>query len=215
MKTKKSTPSVKSSRVKSVSSFDNSIELTQQNALEKSMHSILTTLGENPDREGLKNTPKRYAKAMQFLTSGYHKNLESIVGDALFEEERSEIVLVRNIELYSLCEHHLLPFTGKAHVAYLPNKKIIGLSKIPRIVDMYARRLQVQERLTSEISETLMKLLKPRGVAVIIESYHYCMMMRGVQKQNSYTVTSSMLGQFRTNSATRAELLSLLKLDSI
>ena len=142
-------------------------------------------------------------------------NLESIVGDALFEEERSEIVLVRNIELYSLCEHHLLPFTGKAHVAYLPNKKIIGLSKIPRIVDMYARRLQVQERLTSEISETLMKLLKPRGVAVIIESYHYCMMMRGVQKQNSYTVTSSMLGQFRTNAATRAELLSLLKLDSI
>lgn len=173
-------------------------------------HEMLTLLGEKPEREGLKDTPKRYAKAMEFLTSGYDRTIEEVVGTALFDEGSSEIVIVRDIELFSLCEHHLLPFYGKAHVAYLPNGKIIGLSKIPRIVDMYARRLQVQERLTTQISETLMKVLNPLGVAVIIEADHMCMMMRGVQKQNSSTVTSSMLGVFRTESTTRMELLSLL-----
>jgi GTP cyclohydrolase I len=171
---------------------------------------ILELLGEDPSREGLRDTPKRYAKALQFLTSGYEKNVEHIVGKALFKEDSSEIVIVRDIELFSLCEHHLLPFYGKAHVAYIPDGKIIGLSKIPRIVDVYARRLQVQERLTTQISEKLMEILKPHGVAVIIESFHLCMMMRGVEKQSSYTITSSMLGTFRDNSVTRGELLNLL-----
>lgn len=147
---------------------------------------------------------------MQFLTSGYNKSVKDIVGNALFTEDSNEIVIVRDIELFSLCEHHMLPFYGKAHVAYIPTGKVIGLSKIPRIVDMYARRLQVQERLTNQISQTLMKTLKADGVAVIIEAFHLCMMMRGVEKQNSYTITSSMLGSFRENSDTRKELLSLL-----
>ncbi len=173
---------------------------------------ILKLLGEDPRREGLRDTPKRYAKAMQFLTSGYTANFDKLVGKALFKEgsSGSEIVIVRDIELFSLCEHHLLPFSGKAHVAYIPNGKIIGLSKIPRIIDGYARRLQVQERLTTQISEHLMRILKPLGVAVIIESSHLCMMMRGVEKQNSYTITSSMLGVFREDARTRQELLSLL-----
>lgn len=174
------------------------------------MTAILKELGEDPSREGLKSTPKRYARAMQFLTSGYNKSVKDIVGNALFTEDSNEIVIVRDIELFSLCEHHMLPFYGKAHVAYIPTGKVIGLSKIPRIVDMYARRLQVQERLTNQISQTLMKTLKADGVAVIIEAFHLCMMMRGVEKQNSYTITSSMLGSFRENSDTRKELLSLL-----
>jgi GTP cyclohydrolase I len=178
--------------------------------LMKNVHSILTALGENPKREGLKSTPKRYAKAMQFLTSGYEKNIDEIINGAIFHESASEIVLVRDIELFSLCEHHLLPFFGKAHVAYIPNGKIIGLSKIPRIVDVYSRRLQVQERLTHQISEELMNILTPHGVAVIIEADHLCMMMRGVEKQNSRTITSSMLGCFRTDPITRKELLHLL-----
>ncbi|MFZ9595988.1 MAG: GTP cyclohydrolase I FolE [Bdellovibrionia bacterium] len=176
----------------------------------KNVHSILSALGENPKREGLKSTPKRYAKAMQFLTSGYSKNIDEIVNGALFHESASEIVLVRDIELFSLCEHHLLPFFGKAHVAYIPNGTIIGLSKIPRIVDVFSRRLQVQERLTQQISEELMRILNPLGVAVIIEADHLCMMMRGVEKQNSRTITSSMLGNFRTDPITRKELLHLL-----
>ncbi|HUP56252.1 MAG TPA: GTP cyclohydrolase I FolE [Bdellovibrionota bacterium] len=171
---------------------------------------ILGLLGENTTREGLKRTPERYAKAMQFLTSGYDRSPDVIVGKALFKEDSSEIVIVRDIELFSLCEHHLLPFYGKAHVAYIPNGTIVGLSKIPRLVDVFARRLQVQERLTTQISEELMRLLKPHGVAVIIEAFHLCMMMRGVEKQSSYTITSSMLGEFRNNATTRKELLHLL-----
>ncbi len=174
------------------------------------MKEILALLGENPKREGLIRTPQRYAKAMRFLTSGYESNIDEIIGNALFKEDQSEIVILKDIELFSLCEHHLLPFFGKAHVAYIPNGKIIGLSKIPRIVDVFSRRLQVQERLTTQISETLMKKLGARGVAVIIEASHLCMMMRGVEKQNSYTITSSMLGDFRTEPTTRKELLHLL-----
>jgi len=175
---------------------------------------IIKLLGEDAHREGLKRTPKRYAKAMEFLTSGYQRNIDHIVGDALFDEPSnepaSEIIIVRDIELFSLCEHHLLPFYGKAHVAYIPTGKIIGLSKIPRIVDTFARRMQVQERLTVQISNELMRILKAEGVAVIIEAFHLCMMMRGVEKQNSYTITISMLGSFRDDSKTRQELMSLL-----
>lgn len=182
-------------------------------ALEQLMKNVrdnLVLLGENPKREGLLDTPKRYAKAMDFLTSGNRSNIDKIVGKALFHEASNEIVIVRDIELFSMCEHHMLPFYGRAHVAYVPNGKVIGLSKIPRIVDVYARRLQVQERMTSQISEELMRVLKPHGVAVIIEASHLCMMMRGVEKQRSYTITSSMLGVFREQAATRAELLHLL-----
>jgi GTP cyclohydrolase I len=174
------------------------------------MRSIIEDLGEEPTREGLAQTPQRYAKAMRFLTSGYKADVQKIVGNALFKQESSEIVIVRDIELFSLCEHHMLPFYGKAHVAYIPKGKIIGLSKIPRIIDVFARRLQVQERLTTQVSEELMRILKPHGVAVIIECYHLCMMMRGVEKQNSSTITSSMLGVFRENAITRQELLHLL-----
>jgi len=178
--------------------------------MKKNVRSTLELLGEDVEREGLKDTPKRHAKAMQFLTSGYDKDIDSIVGKALFKEKSNEMVIVRDIEIFSLCEHHLLPFYGKAHVAYIPDGKVIGLSKIPRIVDVYARRLQVQERLTTQISAKLMEVLQPLGVAVIIEAFHLCMMMRGVEKQNSYTITSSMQGSFRDNAITRQELLALL-----
>jgi GTP cyclohydrolase I len=178
--------------------------------IESSLTQILREIGEDPKREGLQSTPKRYAKSMRFLTSGYEVDLKSIVGEGVFNAEASEIVLVRDIELYSLCEHHLLPFYGRAHVAYLPRKKILGLSKIPRVVDAYSRRLQVQERLTSQIADAIVELINPTGVAVIIEAYHLCMMMRGVGKQNSKTVTSKMLGEFRKNATTRQELLHLL-----
>ena len=176
----------------------------------KGTRKLLAALGEDSTREGLLDTPKRYAKAMEYLTSGYHKTTESVVGDALFNEGSSEIVVVRDIELFSMCEHHMLPFYGKAHVAYIPNGKIIGLSKIPRVLDVYARRFQVQERLTSQVAEELVRILKPQGVAVIIEAFHLCMMMRGVQKQHSYTITSAMRGKFRTDPITRQELLALL-----
>jgi GTP cyclohydrolase I len=176
----------------------------------KNITSTIEAVGEDVNREGLKETPHRYAKSMEFLTSGYTTNIDEIVGKAIFNEDSSEIVVVRDIELFSLCEHHLLPFYGKAHVAYIPNGKIIGLSKIPRIIDAFARRLQVQERLTTQISEELMRVLKPLGAAVIIEASHLCMMMRGVEKQNSYTITSSMLGAFRDDPTTRKELLFLL-----
>lgn len=179
-------------------------------ALTGPIRAMLSSLGEDVEREGLIDTPFRYAKAMRFLTSGYNKKVEDVVGKALFKQESSEIVIIRDIELFSLCEHHLLPFYGKAHVAYLPKGKIIGLSKIPRIVDVYARRLQVQERLTTQVADAVEKLLKPHGVAVIIEAFHLCMMMRGVEKQNSYTLTSAMRGAFKKNPTTRAELLSLL-----
>jgi len=170
---------------------------------------ILKEVGENPKREGLIKTPERASKAMQFLTQGYDLDAEEILKSALFNEDYSEMVIVKDIELYSLCEHHILPFFGKAHIAYIPNGKIVGLSKIPRIVDVFARRLQVQERLTDQIVNVIDKVLKPRGVAVVIEASHMCMMMRGVQKQNSVTTTSGFRGAFKTME-TRMEFLKLI-----
>jgi len=170
---------------------------------------IIEGLGEDPEREGLLKTPERAAKAMQFLTSGYNIDAEGILRSAMFKEEYSEMVLVKDIELYSLCEHHLLPFLGKAHIAYIPNGYIVGLSKIPRVVDVFARRLQVQERLTLEILNAIEHTLKPLGVAIVIEASHMCMMMRGVQKQNSVTTTSAFTGQFQKQE-TRAEFLNLI-----
>ena len=172
---------------------------------------LIESIGEDPNREGLRNTPKRATKALEFLTQGYKQSLDKIVNGALFSSESDEMVIVKNIELYSLCEHHLLPFIGKCHIAYLPNKKIIGLSKAARIVDMFARRLQVQENLTREIAVTLDRVTEAKGVGVIIEAQHLCMMMRGVEKQNSIMTTSVMLGIFREDQRTRAEFLSLVK----
>lgn len=171
---------------------------------------LLTAIGEAPDREGLQNTPKRYLKAFQFLTEGYDQSIEEIVNDALFNVPYSEMVIVRDIEFYSLCEHHLVPFFGKCHVAYLPKGKVIGLSKIPRIVNRFARRLQVQERLTCEISECLSSILQCHGVGVVLEAHHLCMMMRGVEKQGAVTITSSLLGDFR-EPATRGEFFKLIQ----
>ena len=175
------------------------------------MREVLAQLGEDPSREGLLRTPERADKALRFLTSGYSMNLEEIVNGALFTHECDEMVVVKDIEFFSLCEHHLLPFYGKMHVAYLPKKKVIGLSKIPRIVDMFARRLQLQERLTQQVAEAVQQVLDPRGVGVVCEARHFCMMMRGVEKQHSGTVTSSMLGGFRSRKATRDEFLALLR----
>jgi GTP cyclohydrolase I len=183
----------------------------QLNALARLVKDELQLIGEDPEREGLLRTPERVAKAMGFLTSGYQTNLETLINKAVFHEECQEMVLVRNIELYSMCEHHMLPFFGKAHVAYIPDGKIIGLSKIPRLVDMFARRLQVQERLTKQVAEAIESALKPRGVGVVIEARHLCMMMRGVEKQNSSATTSAMLGSFRTDSKTRMEFLNLIR----
>lgn len=194
----------------SMSNPTSNAEHPNRAAITKNIRSTLELLGEDVEREGLKDTPLRYAKSMEYLTSGYAKNVDQIVGRALFQVESSEMVIVRDIELFSLCEHHLLPFYGKAHVAYIPNGKIIGLSKIPRLIDVFARRMQVQERLTTQISQELQRVLNPIGVGVIIEAFHLCMMMRGVEKQNSYTITSSMLGAFREDSRTRKEFLDLL-----
>jgi GTP cyclohydrolase I len=172
---------------------------------------LLKELGEDPTRDGLKDTPARAAKAMRYLTQGYNQNLDEIINDALFDSDMSEMVIVNNIELYSLCEHHLLPFIGKCHVGYLPNGKVIGLSKIARIVDFYAQRLQIQERLTGEIAHCIELITGARGVAVVIEAKHLCMMMRGVEKQNSTMTTSVMLGEMRHNASTRSEFLNLIR----
>jgi len=172
---------------------------------------LLVELGEDPSRKGLQNTPERVAKSMKFLTSGYWVNIEELVNGALYEDPNTdEMVIVKDIDVFSLCEHHLLPFFGKCHVAYLPDGKIIGLSKIPRIVETFGRRLQVQERLTTQIANCLQEILKPKGVAVVIDALHLCMSMRGVEKQNAYTITSSMLGFFKSNPSTRSEFLSLI-----
>ncbi len=178
--------------------------------METSFRDLLEAVGEDPQRQGLLRTPTRAAKAFEFLTNGYRQNLDDIVNNAIFDSDASEIVLVKDIELYSLCEHHLLPFVGKAHVAYIPNGKVIGLSKVARIVDVFARRLQIQENLTTQIADALMKTLHPIGVAVVIEAKHLCMMMRGVEKQNSVMKTSCLLGSFKEDARTRGEFLALL-----
>lgn len=180
-------------------------------SLEQHYTAILQQLGEDVSREGLLDTPKRAAKAMQYLCKGYNQTLEEVTNGALFSSDNSEMVLVKNIELYSLCEHHMLPFIGKAHVAYLPAGKVLGLSKVARIVEMFARRLQIQENLTREIAEAILEVTGAAGVAVVIEAQHMCMMMRGVEKQNSSMVTSVMLGQFRENPPTRTEFLNLVR----
>ncbi|HEX2602666.1 MAG TPA: GTP cyclohydrolase I FolE [Gemmatimonadaceae bacterium] len=177
--------------------------------MEQLVRRELELIGEDPTREGLLSTPSRVAKAMDFLTQGYNSSAEEVVGEGIFAEEHDNMIMVRDIELYSLCEHHMLPFFGKAHVAYIPNGKIVGLSKIPRIVDVYARRLQVQERLTEQVAEGLCRVLNPKGVGVVIEASHLCMMMRGVEKQNSKTITSALRGAFREDSKTRDEFLRL------
>jgi GTP cyclohydrolase I len=176
---------------------------------------LLAKLGEDPDREGLLNTPARVAKALTFLTSGYGANIDDVLNNALFTVDYSEMVIVKDIDFYSLCEHHLLPFFGKCHVAYLPSTKVIGLSKIPRLVDVFSRRLQVQERLTNQIANTILEKVAPLGVAVVVEATHLCMSMRGVEKQNSFAVTSAMLGAFRDRARTRMEFLELIKLRSV
>ncbi len=173
--------------------------------------SVIEQLGENPGREGLLKTPERVAKAMKFLTNGYDQDPDAIIESAIFHEEYSEMVLVKDIEVYSMCEHHMLPFFGKAHIAYIPDGKIVGLSKIPRVVDAYSRRLQVQERLTIEIRDCIQRTLSPKGVAVVIECAHMCMQMRGVQKQNSVTTTSAFTGLFMNNDATRREFINLVQ----
>ena len=182
----------------------------QLGKLTEAYRDLLDAIGEDSDRQGLLRTPIRAARALEFLTQGYRQNLDAIVNDAIFDSEASEIILVKDIELYSLCEHHLLPFIGRAHVAYIPNGKVLGLSKVARIVDVFARRLQIQENLTTQIAESLMDCLQPSGVAVVVEAKHLCMMMRGVEKQNSVMKTSCLLGCFKDDARTRSEFLSLL-----
>ena len=181
------------------------------NDLAKHYKEVLSKIGEDPEREGLLRTPERIAKAMQFLTHGYDINPDDLMKQAIFHEEYSEMVIVKDIEVYSMCEHHMLPFFGKAHVAYIPDGKIVGLSKVPRVVDAYSRRLQVQERLTIEIRDCIQRTLNPKGVAVVIECSHMCMQMRGVQKQNSVTTTSAFTGLFMNNDATRREFVNLVQ----
>jgi len=182
-----------------------------QSEMEQAVRTLLLGLGENPDREGLRDTPKRVVKALQFLTSGYQQSLDELLNGAVFHEDANEMVLVRDIDLFSSCEHHILPILGRAHVAYIPNGKVIGLSKIARICEMYARRLQVQERLTQQIADALQGLLQPQGVAVVVEATHMCMVMRGVQKPGSWTVTSSMKGVFADDARTRQEFMDLIR----
>src|SRR5438105_5670366 len=184
------------------------------NVMQDLIRRLLADMGEDPTREGLLDTPKRVEKAYRFLTSGYGADIDEVLNNALFTVDYSEMVIVKDIDFYSLCEHHLLPFFGKCHVAYIPSNRVIGLSKIPRLVDVFSRRLQVQERLTNQIANTIQEKITPLGVAVVMEATHLCMSMRGVQKQNSFAVTSAMVGAFRTNSRTRIEFLDLIKLRS-
>jgi GTP cyclohydrolase IA len=183
----------------------------QETTIASRMREVLEILGEDVSREGLLKTPERYEKALRFITSGYNTDLKDIVNGALFQVKCDEMVIIREIEFFSTCEHHLLPFFGKMHVAYLPKDKVLGLSKIPRIVDMFGRRLQLQERLTQQVAEAIEQVISPRGVGVLCEARHFCMMMRGVEKQHSGTITSTMLGSFRTDKATRDEFLSLVR----
>ena len=184
--------------------------MTNHDTLEQLTRNLLKEIGENPDREGLVKTPSRVAKSWEFFSKGYNQNLEDIINNAIFKEDVKDMVIVRDVEFFSLCEHHLLPFFGKAHVGYIPNGKVIGLSKIPRIIDMFSRRLQVQERLTHQVAEVLQDVWNPIGVAGVMEGRHMCMQMRGVEKQNSFASTSAMLGQFRQSSETRSEFLSII-----
>lgn len=186
--------------------------LKGEDKFEGVVREMLTLLGEDPRREGLARTPERVARSLQDLTQGYKQDVRELLKNAVFKEPYDEMVIVKDIEIFSLCEHHLLPFYGKAHIAYIPNGKIIGLSKIPRVVEVFSRRLQVQERLTTQIAECLMEALKPKGVAVVIEALHLCMSMRGVKKADAYTITSAMLGAFRKDARSRSEFLSLIRL---
>ena len=183
-----------------------------KNKIESLVGELLTQIGEDPNREGLLKTPSRVAKSWDFLSSGYRQDINSIINDAIFYEDYDEMVTIRDIDFFSLCEHHLLPFFGKAHVAYIPNGKVVGLSKIPRIVEMYGRRLQLQERMTQNIAETLNDVLEPKGVAVVLEAKHMCMQMRGVEKQNSFATTSFMTGLFREDARTRKEFLDIISM---
>jgi GTP cyclohydrolase IA len=189
---------------------DTKLELPQENVADL-VRKMIALVGEDPNREGLRKTPERYEKALKFLTSGYHQNLDSVLNGATFSVAYDEMVVVKDIEFFSLCEHHLLPFFGKAHVAYLPNKRVLGLSKIARLVNMFGRRLQLQERMTSQIAQAIEEKISPEGVGVIIEARHLCMQMRGVEKQHGQAVTSAMLGSFRHNKQTRDEFLSLVR----
>jgi GTP cyclohydrolase IA len=190
---------------------DHETKSTDASTITSHVREIIKLIGEDPDREGLRKTPERYEKAIRFLTSGYHQNVEHVLNGATFSVCYDEMVLVKDIEFFSLCEHHLLPFFGKAHIAYLPTKKVIGLSKVARLVNMFARRLQIQERMTSQIAQAIQDKIAPQGVGVIIEARHLCMQMRGVEKQHGQAVTSAMLGEFRNNKQTRDEFLSLVR----
>lgn len=207
----------RSVRARSVSSNGSPKNIDHRNLdkMQSLVTKLLLDLGEDPDRNGLLKTPERVAKALRFLTRGYHQDIDQLLNGALFPIEYDEMVIVKDIDFFSLCEHHLLPFFGKCHVGYLPNKKVVGLSKIPRVVDVFSRRLQVQERLTTQIADTLQQKLNAHGVAVVMEARHLCMMMRGVEKQNTIAVSSSMLGAFRTQQQTREEFLTLIRSSSI